>query len=708
MNDSCTHNTRRNPLLANLRCWKAKALGIFGTSLDLFPAIAIAAMLLAVSAAAVAAPAYNKRGLDVITPAQSASTASWLKTDITTEQLTKSAASRVVLPAIGNAELVTESVELLPSGNSRWTGVLRYLNQTGNQTFPATLILSKAGVLGDIRTNAGRFRFNGDASNGQTISLVQAAHVHDETCAPTQSTAPAGAAPKSALLAKAAMVAQQMAQSLASNEMATMDIMFVYTPRVAAKYGDQFTAVLDDLIESANTAAKKSQVQMNFRQVGAVKITPRRLISGDITAALQAVASSEDSSLPANADFASIGTKRAQLGADAVVFITAFGDYSIGCSAGSSCMVGAAFQATTDNFASDDPGKKGYAIVDVAAKDLAMTFVHELGHLLGAGHDIETGGQGLFDDSNGYRWDRGAAGDVMSYAPNRELLFSNPELTCGSGRCGAAADAPLPADNARALKSSRMLVANYRATKAAPLGDMTGLWTAQGDNSSLHLSQRGRVMTAVWTQFDSAGKPTWLMVPNCLVDGQRCKGDLYRSWAPGGSAADTAPLVPAIVYSGAIGAVDIDMSNAAQPRMRYDIYGDEKIATFGRAIAAAAATEDDQTVDGSWWMSMDQGPGLTVTRNQSVLHVQWFGFDGNGRATWYVAPGCQLAANNRRCTGELFQYTISAGGIRVTTPAAQRVGTTTLDFASAYAGTFSVDIAGRVRSANIERELSLD
>lgn len=107
------------------------------------------------------------------------------------------------------------------------------------------------------------------------------------------------------------------------------------------------------------------------------------------------------------------------------------------------------------------------------------------------------------------------------------------------------------------------------------------------------------------------------------------------------------------------------MSNAAQPKMRYDIYGDEKSASFSRKLLTATLVDDDQSFNGSGWTSMDQGPGLTETRNQNLLHVQWFGFATNGRATWFVAPGCQLTPTGRSCAGDLYQQSVSGVGTAV-------------------------------------------
>ena len=652
----------------------------------------------------VAAPAYNKRSLD--SPATQGSTNPIaVKMALSSEKLGSGGVETIELPGIGRADLITHAVEGLASGNKRWTGIVR----SGVEDFPAELILTPTAALGDVRVTNGRLRFEPHNALGQLVTFLPPASSSNEHCAVTQFASSRAKSANAVTQAGTAKVTELLNAALHKTETASVEVMFVYTPRVESKYGAQLPAVLDNLIATANAAARNTQAPIAFRQVGTLKISPQRIIAGNLVAALKAVAASDDNTLPPNTDFAGVAAKRNQLGADIVVFLTAFGDYSVGCINSADCMVGAAYQTSIESLAADDPGKHGYAIVDVGAKDLALTFIHEVGHLLGAGHDLQTGGgAGLFDDSNGFRWDRGNSGDVMSYAPNRELIFSNPEINCGTGKCGSTMAQGLPANNARALKSARFLVADYRASKGAPLGNVAGLWSAQSDSSSLHLSQRGRVMTAVWTQFDSRGKPTWLMVSNCLIEEQRCRGDLYRSWTAEGALTDASPLVPQFVFSSRIGSVDLDMSNASQLNMHYEIYGDQKAMGFNRTLPANVVVADDQSVEGSWWMSLEPGPGVTVTRHQNTLHLQWFRFDANGWPTWFVAPNCQMATNNRHCAGDLFRHSVPMGGAKAVTPDSQQVGRAGINFWSAYSATLNVDFAGRVRSAAIEREVALD
>ena len=241
---------------------------------------------------------------------------------------------------------------------------------------------------------------------------------------------------------------------------------------------------------------------------------------------------------------------------------------------------------------------------------------------------------------------------------------------------------------------------------------MAGLWTASTDQSTLHLSQRGRVLTVLWFHYDGAGRASWLSVPNCLVDGRRCSGKIYRAWTAAENATDASPLATRSISSTSVGQADLDMSNAERIVMNVSIYGDQQSLSFARTSAKSSffnePVVDDQTTDGSWWLSMDLAPGLTVTRKDQMLDIYWFGFDTSGQGGWYHAPQCQLSGNSKTCSGDVFRSSTlpGSGGSRAV---AQFIGKIALKFTSAYFGTVELNLAGRSsRTAFIEREVTVD
>jgi hypothetical protein len=666
-------------------------------AIKLMWASGLALVVMSASVALAQAPAGglrgNKMALDVVSRPWSLTARE--PAALQAKSLATTTSTSIVLPTLGVATLTTRTVEALPSGNSRWVGTM----EIANQRWDASLVLTATGAWGEVRTPQGRVRFEPDANQKQTVQLLPSALPGMEACA---SASLNQFKMKSASPDAARRVVDALSTALNQTDIVTIDVLFVSTPQVARRYGDQLSGLLDSLIEGANAAMRNSNTPVAFRAVGNVPVKPQRLIVGDLVDALKAVASSEDATLGTNADFSHISNKRSQSGADVVVMLTGFGDYSVGCSNNSECIVGAAFQASVETLADTNPARRGYAVVDIGARDLALTFVHELGHLLGAGHEREAGGGGLFADSVGFRWNAGNNGDIMSYAPSRELVFSNPEVRCGANgevACGATGDATAATNNARAIRAARKLIADYRKTQPLPLPDMTGLWSSTSDSAQVHLSHRGKVITALLFEQDSSGRTSWLAVPNCLVDGRTCQGTLYTSWAPAGASGNA--LVPPSVFTAAVGTMTIDMSLPAAPNFRITQFGFSRDFSASRAYAFSPPPADDQTLEGSWWLSMYLGPGVAITRNGTQLHALWFGFDRNGQGEWLSSSDCRLSTSGvvNSCVGGL-RRPLGAG--------MANVGSIALDFTSAYRGRVQIGRDGVTRSGSIERELMLD
>ncbi|MBL8511598.1 MAG: hypothetical protein JNM52_08120 [Betaproteobacteria bacterium] len=628
------------------------------------------------------------------------------------------------LPGQGRFEVVKDGQERLPSGNIAWRGHLR----SAGEMFSTDLILTERGVVGDIRTPSGRYHLAtshqpGEVSQNATFfnlvnrEICASPDEHDHSAAGGSLLAQ-GAASKPLTASKASKpqaaptaISALMEKGLDSSETATVDVMFVYTPLVESRLGLNLSATMDNVLVAANGAVARNRAGIQFRQVGSLKVSPRKMIVGDISAALRAVTSAEDSSLPLNEDFVGVAAKRRELGADIVVFLVAQSDYSVGCAQGDSCMVGVAWQSTQQGFEnSDDPGRRGYVTVDVGARDLALTVTHEIGHILGAGHDYVAGGNGLFSDSKGFRWNGGVYGTIMSYAPVTVMAFSSPDLLCGDGPCGVPADQPNPADNARAIKAARFVVANFKATQPAPPPDLSGLWwNPEQSGWALHLNQSGRNLSATWLTYDQAGRAVWYTVPSCAINGSQCSGDVYRGWGTQPGLMAGADIDPDRFNRSKIGSMTLSFADSGSLSMRYTLGTIQQSVSLVRQLGRDSNTTDLHR-DGVWWVSQEAKTGVTVTQYGSGLFLSWFTYNDSGRAVWYVVPACVLSESGDACQGALYQAAGPAGPLsgvaydplKVTV---QPVGVAGIQFSGEYAGRFSWQVGAVSASALVDRVL---
>ena len=597
-------------------------------------------------------------------------------------------AGQIELPGVGSVQLVGQGIETLASGNLAWHG---YVGSYGSQ-YRADLVVAANGVIGDIRTPAGRYHLEPTAADSQAATFYGANIPAADLCAPAAMSVVASAA-----IAKRADA--QLASALLREENAQIDVMVVYTPSVSARFGANLPAVIDSVMLAANGATSQSGVKLRFALAGTMMVSPRRMIAGDLTAALRAVSSSEDATLVRNDDFAGMAAKRRALGADIVVTLVSHADYTVGCPVEAPCGVGAAWQATRDSLSSDLPGQHGYAIVDVSASDLSLAVTHEIGHLLGAGHDYASGGDGLFADSKGFRAADGVHGDLMSYAPAATMVFSNPAALCNGSPCGVAAG-PAAADNARALNASRFLVAAYQAAAPAPQPDLAGLWTDASDAPQrLHLSHSGNTLTAVWFGYDGGGRPAWYVASGCQLVASHCQADLYTSWTRQAGLLSGAALDTNQIMAAKVGTLDLDAGTLGLLNATMVVNGTRSRLSLTRPTFIAAS-EDDRTRNGVWWISSGLDSGVSVTASAGSHFLAWFTYGDDGRATWFLAPQCQLVSSGGSCLGELLQFDTRTG-------ATVAVGFAGIEFSSAYAGNFHWQIGPRSGTAAIERELTL-
>jgi hypothetical protein len=231
----------------------------------------------------------------------------------------------------------------------------------------------------------------------------------------------------------------------------TLDILVVYTPKAASQLGgDSSTrAVIDSLVAFANQAYADSGVQHRLRLVHAEQVNYNEQ---GIVNDLYAITNQDDRSLD------EIHGLRDLYQADLVTLVASNGSCGIGWMLGE-------IQPYTANF--------GFNIVDVQCAS-GRTLAHEIGHNLGAQHDVSnTEMPGITPYAYGYQDPEGSFATMMAYSSNgycqpscpRIPYFSNANLSFNGRVLGNESS-----DVARVFNETAPFVANYRSGSSVSVG----------------------------------------------------------------------------------------------------------------------------------------------------------------------------------------------------------------------------------------------
>ncbi|WP_159017366.1 reprolysin-like metallopeptidase [Cognatiluteimonas profundi] len=259
----------------------------------------------------------------------------------------------------------------------------------------------------------------------------------------------------------------------------TVDLVLGYTPAFASDYGGQSGAItrLNFLVDVTNTSYTNSNINARVRLVATVPVSYPDNTSNDTTLdQLTGYDSSSNTTTSPSSAFSALRAAREQYGADLVSMVRSFRDpENGGCGVG--WLIGGGQQgiSTSDSY-------YGYSVVSDgsdAGTDghtyfcLDETLAHELGHNMGAQHDVDTakgtdgvlnsGDYGAYAYSFGYKNATNAFYTIMAYGDSGQhiyRIFSDPRSTfCGGAACGSA-----QADNAMTLTKTIPVVAGFRAT----------------------------------------------------------------------------------------------------------------------------------------------------------------------------------------------------------------------------------------------------
>jgi hypothetical protein len=359
-----------------------------------------------------------------------------------------------------------------------------------------------------------------------------------------------------------AMASAQATAAAGTATANTVDLVIGYTQGFAAANGGTSGAVtrLNYLVDVANAAYTNSGIPATARLVAAVPVTYTDTTSNDdALAKLTGYDANSNSSIPTDPAFNALRAAREQYGADLVSLVRTFNTPENG-GCGIAWLIGGGqsgvaqsdsafgYSVVSDGRDADTDGKTYFCLDE--------TLAHELGHNMGAAHDVDTskGDDGVLqaDEYGAYPYSFGyktAAGSgnfytIMAYGDTGQTIyriFSDPRSTmCGGRPCGTTTQA----DNARTLTQTIPIIATFRAT-VAPNAGTTAADDFNGDGTSDILWRNSASgANAIWRSADVAlrqdvaqvADPNWKVVGAGDFDGDGKVDILWRNAATGSNA----------------------------------------------------------------------------------------------------------------------------------------------------------------------------
>lgn len=341
----------------------------------------------------------------------------------------RAAASALTLNLFDDVTLVAvlQRTESTASGGTAWIGQI-----VGEPTSLVSFV-SDGGVVNGLVLGGGKqYRVEPVGGTPTVLEIDQGAYPRDLHPAAPAVPAPADGAPRTAL----------------ADDGSTIDVLVVYTANALAGAGSgaAMAALIDQAIAITNQAYLNSGVRPRLRLVGIAQIDYAE--TGNLDTALTAMAWG---SIP------NVRALRSQYGADLVAMIVESG--------GPYCGIG---------YLLNGSAALGYSVV---ARECAVgnfSFAHELGHNMGANHDMYVNpGPGYYAYSHGYvhlgATSSGSWRSIMAYSDlcraafsgqgcQRLGYFSSPNVVVNGVPIGDASTA----DNSRTFNNTAAIVANFR------------------------------------------------------------------------------------------------------------------------------------------------------------------------------------------------------------------------------------------------------
>jgi Calx-beta domain/Putative Ig domain len=240
-------------------------------------------------------------------------------------------------------------------------------------------------------------------------------------------------------------------------------------------------------------------------------------------------------------------------------------------------------------------------------------------------------------------------------------------------------------------------------------------WAGQEENGwGLAIVQKGSVQFNAFYVYDSAGKPTWYVMPGGQWNTVRLptaepytiySGLLYQPTSSPFREYDATQFRVGVP----VGNASITFMDANTAVLTYNINGIRGEKQVKRQPFGVADSQPRLSVSDMWWSgSVDEkqnGWGITLAQQERQLFGAWFTYGEDGKPTWFVLPGGTWSGT--RFSGDLYATTGSAWLGVVYDPQrllANKVGTVTIDFANANEATMTYTVNGLTQTKRMTRQ----
>ena len=235
-------------------------------------------------------------------------------------------------------------------------------------------------------------------------------------------------------------------------------------------------------------------------------------------------------------------------------------------------------------------------------------------------------------------------------------------------------------------------------TSPSPL---TGLWFNAGEPGwGISIAQHGGTIFAAWYTYDAAGKPLWLVMPDCPIAGNACTSDLYS--VTGGRSLTTS-------WSGAnpvrtvVGTATLSFTDNNNGSLRFTLNGVPGTKAITRQVFATTAPAAD--FSDLWWNENESGWGIALTHQGAIVFATIYTYDAAGAPAWYVASNCAVSAG--ACTGDLYHVTGGTAPTSAWNPASlviTKVGTLTVTFNQGAMASLAIVLDGASGAKQVTRQ----